>query len=230
MSVPTKLIVRYEDGSTTELGFDKVGLEMQTGLANLGLCPPPPAISPARHFLLLQWKDGWQEVIGTDKDTADLLRCFVIRRIEDRGRIALETGGEYPDLYILRRLPMDLSGLLIVGQDSVKSYDLGTEVERWEGTFDAGGKLEYVKWDKTAPGKFPSDVKESPEVLDATMDLLKDELDKMGIGARELLGMEESRRIEAYSEICKALGLRGYQKQTDVYGFVELLVRRAAQA
>jgi len=230
MSVPTKLIVRYDDGSSKELDFDKVTLEMQSGLATLGLCPPPPAIRPARHFFLLQWKDGWQEVIGTDKDPVDLLRYFVIRRIEDRGRIVFESEGEYPDLYILKRLPMDLSGLLIVGEASVKCYDLDSEVERWEGTFDAGGKLEYVKWDKTDPEKFPSDVKAGPEILDATMGLLKEELDKMGVGARELLEMAESRRIEAYGEICKVLGLRGYQKQADVYGFLELLLRRAAQA
>lgn len=226
MSVPKQLIVSYENGSTKKFDFNKLDRGMQSELAKLGLCPPPLEISPAKHFVLLQWKDGWKEVIGSDKDAVDLLRCFVIRRIEDRGRLAFEVGEEYPDLYILRRMPMDLNRLWIVGEGSVKSYDLGKEVERWEGTFDAGGKLENVKWDKIDPEKYPSEVHEGPEILQETLDTLEKALDTMGVGAQGLLGMEESQRAEAYSEIAKALGVRGYQRQADVYGFMELLVKR----
>jgi hypothetical protein len=225
MSVPERLIVSYDDGSSKEIDFGRLGNEMEYELARLGLCPPPPGLGSRKHYFLLQWKDGWQEVIGSDRDVAELLRYFVIRRIEDRGRLSFEVGADHPELFIIRRTPMDLKRLLIVGDGSVKSYSLTSEVERWEGIFDGGGKLEYVKYDKTED-QFPGEMSDAPESLDETMDSIKDELDKRGLSPQEVLGMDQSRRIEEYKEIAQGTGIRGHQRQADVYGFIELLVRR----
>lgn len=225
MSEPERLIVSYDDGSSKEVDFNKLGREMAYELARLGLCPPPPELGSAKQYFLLQWKDGWQEVIGSDGDVAELLRYFVIRRIEDRGRLSFEVGADFPDLFIIKRTPMDLKRLLIVGNGSVKSYSLESDLERWEGIFDAGGKLEYVKYDKTED-QSPGEMSDAPENLDEIMDDLKDELEKMGFSSQELLGMDQSKRIEAYKRIAQGIGIRGHVRQADVYGFVELLVRR----
>ena len=40
------------------------------------------------------------------------------------------------------------------------------------------------------------------------------------------MGMDQSPRIEEYKEIAKGAGIRGHIRQADVYGFIELLVRR----
>lgn len=225
MSEPERLIVSYDDGSSKEVDFNKLGREMAYELARLGLCPPPPELGSAKQYFLLQWKDGWQEVIGSDGDVAELLRYFVIRRIEDRGRLSFEVGADFPDLFIIKRTPMDLKRLLIVGNGSVKSYSLESDLERWEGIFDAGGKLEYVKYDKTED-QSPGEMSDAPENLDEIMDDLRDELEKMGFSSQELLGMDQSKRIEAYKRIAQGIGIRGHVRQADVYGFVELLVRR----
>ena len=225
MSAPKRLIVSYDDGSQRELDFDKLDREMQSELAKLGLAPPPREIGSAKHYMVLQWKDGWQEVIGSDRDAVDLLRYFVIRRIEDRGRFAFEVGDEYPDLFVIRRLPMFLNRLLVVGNGSVKSYDLGTEVERYEGTFEAGGKREYIKYDRVDE-KNPHEMSEGDDNLTETLSALGEELEKKGVSTHDLLQMDQSRRIDAYKEIAEGMGIRGHQKQADVYGFIELLVRK----
>lgn len=225
MSAPKQLIVSYEDGSQKTLDFDSLDNEQQSELAKLGLCPPPSEISKAKHYMILKWKNGWQEVISSNKDSLDFLRCFIIRRIEDRGRISFEVEDEYPILYILRRKPMDLDRLLVVSGDSVKSYDLSQNVERHEGTFNAGGKLEFFKWDRT-DSQYPSSMSDAPENLDATMTALKEALSNREIDARELSEMDAPLRIEAYRAIAEEMGLKGYQKQADVYGFIELLVTK----
>jgi hypothetical protein len=223
------LIVSYDDGSHKEIDFDKVDEKVQTELAKLGLCSPPGGIGSANNYILMQWKNGWQEVIASNKDTVDFLRYFVIRRIEDRGRMAFEVGDEYPIFYVLRRLPMDLNRVLIVSKDRASSYDLSTAVERHEGTFEAGGKLEYVKWDKT-DSKFPSERSDAPKNLDETLSALKEALKNKGIDGQHLLGTNPSQRIESYREIAKEMGIRGYQSQADVYGFIELLLSRLENA
>jgi len=229
MAVPMQLIVSYDDGSQKGLDFDKLDENLKTELTHLGLCPPPSEIGSAKHYVLMQWKNGWREVIGSNRNTLDFLRYFVIRRIEDRGRMSFEVGDEYPIFYVLKRLPMDLNRLLIVSKDRVRSYDLGKEVERHEGTFDAGGKLEYVKWDKT-DSKFPSETSDAPKNLDGILSSLKDTLKKKGLVARDLLGLTPSQRIESYKQIAEGMGIRAYERQADVYGFIDLLLSKLENA
>ena len=227
MSVPKRLVVEYEDSSTREVDFSKVDSQMRFKLAKLGLCPPPDHVGSSKHYLLLRWQDGWQEVLGVDKDSVELLRYYVIQRIEDRGRLSFEVGADYPELFIIRRMPRELIDLLIVSDGSVKSYGLESEVERWEGIFEAGGKKEYVKYDKT-DSRYPQEFSEAPAALDKLMDSLKGELDSRGLSPQKLLAMDESRRIAEYKEVARGTGIRGSERQEDVYGFIELMVRRLA--
>ena len=227
MSIPKRLVVEYEDSSTKEVDFNKVDSQTRFKLAELGLCPPPDQMGSSKHYLILQWQDGWQEVLGVDKDSIELLRYYVIQRIEDRGRLSFEVGAEYPELYIVRRAPRGLNGLLIVSDGSVKLYGLESEVERWEGIFEAGGKKEYVKFDNT-DSQYPQKCSEAPAALDRLADSLKGKLDSRDLSPQKLLAMDESRRIAEYKEIAREIGIRGSERQEDVYGFIELMVKRLA--
>ncbi len=82
---------------------------MRSELARLGLAPVPQSIGSAKQYLLMKWRDGWQEVGGIDRDTAELLRYYVIERIEDRGRLSLDVGADYPELFVIERTPRDLT-------------------------------------------------------------------------------------------------------------------------
>jgi hypothetical protein len=229
MSEPKKLLVEYDDGSTREIDYAKVDAETRYRLATLGLSPSGDRVGAAKSSLVLRWKDGWQEVLGVDGPSVDLLRYYVIERIEDRGRLALETGGEYPELVVIERTPRDVTAAIIVGEDGVKSFALDRSVERWEGIFEAGGKREYVKFDKTSD-KYPHEVDTGEEALAPVLDSLRGELDKAGLVPAGLLAMDESERVAAYKVLASGAGIRGCARQEDVYGFVEAMITRLGGA
>ncbi len=220
-----RLSLEYEDGTRKNLESDEIDSGVQSALAGSGLCQPPPEISPAKNYLVLQWKDGWQEVMSVNSDVAGLLRYYVIRRIEDRGRLALDTGAEYPELLVIERIPMEIRRLLIVGDNGVKSYGLDTELEGYEGTFEAGGKKEYLKYDGSNP-QFQSEFSEAEENIDELKKAVAEALNSRGIHPEKLLQMDKDRRIREYKDIAKKIGIRGIKRQSDVYGFVESMLRK----
>jgi hypothetical protein len=227
MSMPKLLRVEYEDGSTREIDFAKVDDSIVIQLAKLGLCPAPQEIISSKQYVILRWKDGWQEVIGVNHDTADLLRYYVITRVEDRARLSLEVGEYWPELFIIKRTPRDVTSIVIVREDGARVYPLEAELERWEGTFEAGGKKEYVKFDKINP-RTPQVCVEAPEKLTELTVSVKEELARLNVSPQLLLAMDVKKRAETYGALAKALGFRGHERQADVYGLVELLIRRLA--
>ena len=229
MSLPVKLIVEYDDGSTRVVDYAGVDGETRYRLAGLGLSPAGAHVGRSRHYLLLRWKDGWQEVVGIDEASVDLLRYYVIERIEDRGRLSLETGGDYPELHVIERTPRDVVGAVIVGEGGVKSYALDKSVERWEGIFEAGGKREHVRFDKTSD-KYPHEAGDDGNALEPVLDALRRELDTRGVDPRTLLAMDESERVSEYKTLASGANIRGSYRQEDVYGFVESMITRLAGA
>jgi hypothetical protein len=223
MKEPKRLAVEFDDGSTTSIDFAKVTGKLRSILAESGLCPLTPRVGAAKHYVLLDW-DGWQEVFAVDADVVDPLRYFVIRRIEDRGRLSFEVGAEDPELFIIKRLPRELKGLVVANATGMKTYDFSSEAERWEGVFEAGGKIEYVKYDKTDPQR-QNETRQNAETVTRLQDFLQRELVERGLDPPKLLAMPENQRIDEYRQITKAMGIRGKEKLEDVYGFVELMIR-----
>lgn len=224
MSEPKRLIVEYEDGSTKAVDMGNVDYQCRSALVRLGICPPENRVAASKHYLVLQW-DGWQEVLGIDKGNLELLRYYVIRRIDDLGRLSLESDGEMPELFSIKRMPRELKSVVVAGSTDMRVYDLSKETERWEGIFEAGGKMEYVKYDKTDRSRQDGKSGNS-EKADSFRMSLKNELTQRGMTAGQLLAQEESKRTEAYGQIARAMGLHGCERQSDVYGFIELLLRQ----
>lgn len=225
MSQPKRLVVTYDDGSTKEADFADLDGQLRLQLAELGLCPPLERVGAAKHYVLVRWQDGWQEVFAVDSDSAELLRYFVIERIEDRGRLSIDVGAEYPELFIIKRTPKEVTEAVIVGDDGITSYGLGSQVERWEGIFEAGGKLEFVKYDKTSD-TYPHEASRDPAAVAGTVDRLMEGLAKKSLALSALLSMPEPLRLAEYKDLATEAGLRGALKQEDVYGFIEMLLRR----
>ena len=175
----------------------------------------------------MEWKDGWQEVMAVNSDISELLRYYVIRRIEDKGRLVLDTGADYPELTIVERTPMDISRILLVDDNGVKSCSLEQEVEGYEGTFEAGGKKEFTKYDRENP-HFKNELSTAPESIDGIRKAIGAVLADRNLSPEGLLAMEKDRRIREYSEIAAAAGIRGAKRQSDVYGFIELVLKKLA--
>ncbi len=226
MSAPKQLVVEYEDGSTKKVNFTKVNKQTRIELAKLGLCPLAAGVVSSKHYLLLRWEDGWQEVVAVDKDIVELLRYYVIERIEYRGRLSIDVDADYPELLIVRRTPNELRSIMTFDNKGVKYYGLDSQIERWEGIFEAGGKREYLKYDAT-DSRYPQEVREAPEELDRLLNSVKKELAGKGLKLQELLEMEQNTRIEVYKEVAYGVGIRGKERQEDVYGFMELMVKSA---
>ncbi len=226
MIISKRVVVEYEDGSTKAIDFDKLSRSSQLEISR-AVDGSPSLAMDSEKYLLLGWKDGWHEVVAINGDSIELLRYHVIRRIEDQGRLSLEVGTSYPQLFIINRVPRDLNSLLILDNNSAKYYELDSEVETWEGIFEAGGKKEYVKYDKTEL-RYTQDCREGREILSELMNSVKQEIDKEKLGTEDLLAKDESIKTKEYEKIAQGMGIRGKETQQDVYGFIELLVTRLA--
>jgi len=225
VSTPRRLIVEYEDGSTKEASFKQVDAPTRANLARLGLCSAGE--STPDSYLILQWADNTQEVLGVSGKAVDLLRYYVIRRIEEQGRLSVNTGADYPELFVINRMPTQLRSLLLVGKEGAKKYNLESVVEKWEGIFEEGGKKEFYKYDSTEP-KYPHQVDNAFDIGE-TMNLVKKELDAKGTNAKKLLEIDPAKKAEEYNEIARAMGLRAFRSQGDIYNFLDFIIKSLAK-
>ena len=225
MTVPKRLTIEFEDGSKKTTAFSQLPRPAWLELSHMGLCPPPPTIpEPSKNYLLLRWKNGWQEVIAIDWDSAELLRYYVLERAEETGRIAIEVEGEYPILFSVKRLPKELDSLVIIGKTGTKRYPMEPRVKREE-----GGKIEHIAFDR-AERHFQSQSQETPGIgVQEIAHFLAEELNKRGLSAKKLLNMDPMQRIAEYKELAKVLGLRATERQEDVYGFIQLMIEKGSR-
>jgi hypothetical protein len=57
---------------------------------------------------------------------------------------------------------------------------------------------------------------------------LRSELQQKGLNGSELKSMSVEEQVGIYKEIAKALGLKGTERQSDVYGFIQLGIEKLA--
>ncbi|MFC1900666.1 hypothetical protein ACFLYN_03635 [Chloroflexota bacterium] len=219
------LLLVYEDGTEKRLDISEIDTSVQSALTASGLSAAPSEILRAKNYLIIEWKDGWQEVIAINSEVAELLRYYVIRRIEDKGRLVLNTGNDYPELLIVERTPMDISHLSIVSDSDIKSYDLQLEIEGYEGTFEAGGKKEFTRYDRENP-HFKNEFSTSPESINYIKNAVAAELAEKKLLPNEVLSMDKENRIPIYAEIAGTAGIKGVKRQSDIYGFIELVLKK----
>jgi hypothetical protein len=215
-------MVEYEDGSIKGIEFSQLSPSTCFELSQKGLCPPPAEKPEAlKHYLLLLWKNGWQEVIGVDKNSLELLRYYILERVEEVGRLALEVKGEYPLLFTIGRLPKELQRIIIVGKEDTKGYSLEPKIKKEE-----GDKIEHVEFDK-AERHFQSDPDQRAESwYEELANSLRAELEKRGLTAERILTREPTERISEYRELARALNIRATGKQQDVYGLMQFMMEK----
>jgi len=224
MTLPRRLIVEYEDGSTRGIEFNQLDSSTRSDLSRWGLCPQPSVVpESSNQYLLLRWKNGWQEVIGVDRDPVDLLRYYILERVEEVGRMALDVKGQYPLLLTVKRLPKELDRLMIVRSGSARVYRLEPKAKREE-----GNKIEHVEYDKAERHFQPEPDQQAEAWFAEVMEALKNELNRKGLSIEKLLNGDPSHRVEEYKELAKALGLRATERQEDVYGFIQLMIENIA--
>ncbi len=225
MSIPKRVIIEYEDGSTKGIEFDKLTSTMQLAISRMEDGSPLSPDASSSNYILMQWKDGWKEVVTVRGGFIDLIRYYVIERIEHRGRMVIDTGLEYPLLLIIKRVPQDLESVIVMSDNFNKYYRLGAEIETSEGIFEAGGKREYTKYDKMDT-RCDQVFKTDAEAVKTLLTSLRNELDKKCISAKNLLAEDQDKKILKYTDIALSMGIRGRESQKDVCGFIDMLLNR----
>jgi hypothetical protein len=175
------------------------------------------------HYLLLRWKDGWNEVIGMEKAGAELLRYYTLERVEQVGRLSVDVPDDYPILHLINRLPSNLERILLLGEAGGKMYVLDEKV-----TVKEGGKTEHIMYDRKRPPFSAEPPKRADAWITELTEALGTELERKGLSAVDILSTEDSTKLGLYREFAQALGLRATYKQADVYGFVQALVKNIA--
>lgn len=223
MNGPKRIIVEYGDGTRHEAPFSKLSSQARMELSALGLCEAPSDIE--KNYLLLEWKDGWKEVLAVDGRAVELLRYYTVERVEEVGRLSVEMADAYPQLLMIKRLPGAVESILLVRKEGVQVY---TPLEK--ATVKEGGKIEHVFYDKKRPNFAAEDVVMTSARYAAILDPLEKELQKRGVSASAARAKGASERAELYKELARAVGLRGAERQIDLYGFLDLALERMEPA
>lgn len=220
MKTPKHLIIEYEDKSAKTIPFSQLDRSIWGELSRNGLCSPPTEwVEPSKGYLLLRWKDGWQEVVAMGQDSVDLLRYYILERMEETGRAVLEKGMDYPLLLTVKRLPKELESLTIVNGNAAKVYHVEPK-----GRKEEGDKIEHVEYDRAERHFQPHAQETGEEGIQAMTRLLAAEVTRKDLDPKKLLDLEPGQRVANYKELAKAMGIRAMEKQEDLYGFLQLMV------
>lgn len=220
MNAPKKIIVEYEDGTRREAAFDRLNSTGWNELSALGLCEAA-APDTGKNYLLLEWKDGWKEVMAVDGQALEVLRYYTIERVKEIGRLSMEVADGNPELLMIKRLPGRLERIIFVGANGPQAYTLEEKA-----TVKEGGKTEHYFYDKKRPNFKMEEPAAASARYAAFLDALRGALEKKGIAVSGLLAMSEGDRLPLYKELAQTLGLRGTERQQDVYGYLALALER----
>ncbi len=220
MNGPKRIIMEYEDGTRRETAFASLSKESQAELAAIG-STQASGDEQGKGYLLLQWQDGWQEVVAVDERAVELLRYYTIERVEEIGRLSLELAEGYPQLLMIKRMPRRIERILFVNRDRLQAYALEEKA-----TVKEGGKIEHILYDKKRPNFRMEDDSASSARYAEILASLKAELEKRGESPSTLLKTGDGDRARLYKELSQSLGLRGTERQQDVYGFLKVVAEK----
>jgi len=166
-----------------------------------------------REYILLRWKDGIQEVSALAPEAKGLLRYYTIVRIEEYGRLAVDSDEDYPELIIIERKPRELAEIVLAEYSGARQYVL-TPI----GAHHEGGRTDH-RFDFT----------EAEGGLDDLVSQLREVLQDRNKEAKALVTMSGKQKISELEEIRRAMKLRTLTEEADVLGFIEMLLTRVAQ-
>lgn len=110
-----KVIVQFRGGCEIEIAPGNLSESTLLELASSGLDRKNLNAEDNPRYILLEWGDGWKEVLKVPGDVTNLIRYYVIRRPEDSGRIVFERNdSDYPELVEIYRKPKELKRVTII--------------------------------------------------------------------------------------------------------------------
>lgn len=203
---PLKITVDFDDGSKNESDFDTLPGRLRFELLRQPFTSRPSPEPQNEKFLLLQWEDGWKEVIEVDSTCKDINRYYVISRPDDVGRLSLNKQDGYPELIEIVRRPLNLKKITFLD-----TYQLNLKRSDREGK-----KTDhFFTLDKDA------------DALSVEIEALKKAAAESGIDLEELGTQDPAGLREKYELIRQKLDLKAAWRQQDVFDFIAYLAKAA---
>ena len=88
---PLKITLEFDDGSKSEVVFETLPTSLQREILRQPFSNKPNKKPDSEKYLLLEWDDGWKEVLRVDAACTEINRYYVISREEKVGRLSLKT-------------------------------------------------------------------------------------------------------------------------------------------
>ncbi len=205
-SKPQKVVVEFDDGSKTETSFEALPSQLQSELLRQPFASQPSANPDQEKYVLLEWDDGWREVIQVDAACSALNRYYVISRPEDVGRLSLTKEEGYPELIEIGRKPLDLKKVTFLD-----TFDLSLERSDREGK-----KTDhFFKLSKGA------------DAFGEELSAFRKAVHEEGYDLQELGTSGPDQQREAYEKIRRRMGIQATHRQQDVFDFIAYLGKAA---
>lgn len=203
-SKPQKIVVEFDDGSKTEADFDTLPHQLQFELLRQPFSGRPSRNPEQEKFVVLEWDDGWKEVMEVDAGCTEINRYYVISRPEDVGRLSLNKQNGYPELIEIERKPLDLKRISFLD-----SFQLALEQS------DREGKKTDHFFSLSKQGK----------AFSREIEAFKKAVADLGIDLNKLRKQDPVSLADTYERIRREMGLKAARRQQDLYDFMVYLVK-----
>ena len=203
-SKPHRVVIHFKDGSSVEADFDSLPTPLQRDLLRQPFASLPSPSPEGEKYLLLEWEDGWKEVVEVDAACTEINRYYVISRPEDVGRLSLAREDAYPDLIEIIRKPMELRRITFLNNFELSPARSDREGNKTDHFFKMSGK----------GNGFASEMASFKKIL-------ADE----NIDTKDFLSGDPALQKELFEKIRQSMGLRAVFRQQDVFDFIAYLAR-----
>jgi len=200
---PRKVSIEFDDGSKTSAPFEALPTSLQLEIMRQPFACKPSPNPEKERFVLLEWDDGWKEVIKVDAACIEINRYYVISRVEDIGRLSLNRQHGYPDLIEVLRKPLNLKKITFMD-----TFQLALSKSEREGR-----KTDHF-FALSKEGKAYS------EIIDTFRKVIEEE----GIDLQDLMSRKPDVLSVQYESIRRKMGIKAGFRQQDVLDFIAYLV------
>lgn len=204
--VPKKMVLEYEDGSRSSASFQELPGTLQREILGQPCFSAPSPHPEKEKYVLLEWDDGWKEVIQVDESFTDINRYYVIRRNEDVGRLSLNSSGEYPELIEIIRKPMNLKRITFSGTHEVALDKSVREGKKTDHLFACNRKGDAFSELKAA---------------------FRQALEHEGVSPEELKSKDGNQLRDLFGRVKKSMGIKAGVREQDAFDFMAFLCQKS---
>ena len=203
MKKPRRVVVEFEDGSRCEAPFESLPETLQSDIMRQPFASNPAPEPEKEKFLILEWDDGWKEVIRVHDTCTELNRYYVISRVEHVGRLSIHKQNGYPELIEIARKPLNLNRITFADDFQVALQRSDREGDKTDHFFtltkEEGARRRRI-------------------------DEFKAIIEQQAIDLEVLRSQEPHTQLEQYEKIRKALAIKAGLRQQDVYDYIASLL------